>query len=338
MITSNGPGLPNWRSALAVVAHPDDESFGLGALLAAFCAADIEVNLLCFTHGEASTLHGVHGDLRRIRAAELVNAARLLGLGSVELRDHPDGSLTDVPLSALSADVEKVARAHAADGLLVFDTTGITGHPDHRWATRAATAAGGLLNIPVLAWTLPATVADLLNAELGTAFRGQPSERIDLAVTVDRSLQRQAVQAHPSQALPAAPLWRRLDLLGNTEHLRWLHPARGPQQVELQFTADCPNWMTAYAHLITALHDLGRDEDDLTLTLVPDEERALSLRFSGSPTILVDGLDPFADLHATAALACRLYDTPEGRRGAPSLDQVRTVLATHTRWPSPGPA
>ena len=55
--------LPAWSDVLAVVAHPDDESFGLGALLAAFVAAGVRVSVLCLTHGEASTLHGVEGDL-----------------------------------------------------------------------------------------------------------------------------------------------------------------------------------------------------------------------------------------------------------------------------------
>jgi len=42
--------------ALAVIAHPDDESFGLGAVLAALSGAGAQVRVLCFTRGEASTL------------------------------------------------------------------------------------------------------------------------------------------------------------------------------------------------------------------------------------------------------------------------------------------
>ena len=45
------------RSVLAICAHPDDESFGLGAVLSAFVDAGARVSLLCFTRGEASTLH-----------------------------------------------------------------------------------------------------------------------------------------------------------------------------------------------------------------------------------------------------------------------------------------
>src|SRR5674476_1023032 len=67
--------LPAWTSVLAVVAHPDDESFGLGALLDAFARAGAGVEVLCLTHGEASTLHGAPGDLASLRGAELAAAA-----------------------------------------------------------------------------------------------------------------------------------------------------------------------------------------------------------------------------------------------------------------------
>ena len=50
---------------------------------------------------------------------------------------------------------------------------------------------------------------------------------IDLTVSVDRTRQRLASLAHKSQALPSSVLWRRLELLGNTESLRWLHGPLG---------------------------------------------------------------------------------------------------------------
>jgi LmbE family N-acetylglucosaminyl deacetylase len=209
---------------LAVVAHPDDESFGLGALLTAYAAAGSCVGVLCFTHGEASTLHGVQGDLRTVRTAELQEAARVLGVTTVELGDHVDGRLSEVPVPVLAAGVAALARRIGAEGLLVFDSNGVTSHPDHVQATRAATEAAAGLGIPVLAWALPDDVADLLNEELATTFRGRPSHAIDARVRVDRGRQLAAVHAHPSQAVPGAPLWRRLELLGDHEHVRWLVP------------------------------------------------------------------------------------------------------------------
>ena len=219
-----GPGdhLPPWRSVLAVVAHPDDESFGLGAVLAGFADAGAAVAVLCYTHGESSTLHGIEGDLASVRAGELAGAARVLGVDPVRLVDYPDGALAGVEVDDLSAHVLDLAGEVDAEGLLVFDTDGVTGHPDHASATLAALAAADSAGLTVLGWTVPRTVAFALNEEYGAAFTGHDPQDIDLVVTVDRTRQLAAVACHPSQAVPGSLLWRRLDQLGDTEYLRWL--------------------------------------------------------------------------------------------------------------------
>ena len=217
--------LPPWSAVLAVVAHPDDESFGLGAVLSAFAAAGARTAVLCLTHGEASSLHGVPGDLHRIRAAELAAAGDALGVASTTLLGHPDGGLSSVDLTQLTAEVAD--KAHDADGMLVFDPSGVTGHPDHVAATRAALGAADRLDLPVLAWTVPAVVADALNAERGTTFTGHGPDDVDLVVPVDRGRQLTAAAAHASQALPTSVLWRRLELLGECEHLRLLRGRSG---------------------------------------------------------------------------------------------------------------
>jgi len=225
---SGGAGdLPVWGSVLAVVAHPDDESFGLGAILDAFTGAGARVDVLCLTHGEASTLHGAPGDLASLRGAELTVAAEALGVTHTTLHDHPDGSLGEVCRTMLATEVVAVADSARTEGLLVFDSAGVTGHPDHMAATAAGLLAAEMLNLPVLGWTLPEAVATQLNQELGSTFIGHRDEDIDLRLTVDRVRQRVASRAHVSQALPSSVLWRRLDLLGDTESLRWLRPPGG---------------------------------------------------------------------------------------------------------------
>ncbi|MER6126041.1 PIG-L family deacetylase [Streptomyces sp. NPDC001795] len=63
-MTGTGPGLTDGeRRVPTVVAHPDDQSFGLGGLLALLADGGAPAAVLCFTHGEASTLHGRPGDL-----------------------------------------------------------------------------------------------------------------------------------------------------------------------------------------------------------------------------------------------------------------------------------
>jgi N-acetylglucosamine malate deacetylase 2 len=211
---------------LAVVAHPDDESFGLGALLSDASAAGSRAGVLCLTHGEASTLHGVDGELRTIREGELRSAAHRLGLCWVRLLDHPDGHLTE-RARRLVDDVADAITTFSPDFLLVFDPSGITGHPDHQAATRAAVTAGRQRGIPVVAWTLPQDVTDTLTAEGILGFVGLPDSASTLTVTVDRAAQLDAVHEHRSQATPGSPLWRRLELLGDHEHLRYLH-STGP--------------------------------------------------------------------------------------------------------------
>ncbi len=219
--------FPAWESVLAVVAHPDDESFGLGAVLSAFTSSGARASVLCFTHGEASTVHGLPGDLHQLRARELEQAARVLGLTDTRILRYPDGELADVCRSRLVGEIMDTARHVSADGILAFACSGVTGHPDHAAATAAAIDAAELLDLPVVGWTVPSTVSDTLNAEHGTAFVGAEPNDVDYRLTVDRSRQREAMAAHASQAVASSIVWRRLELLGDQEYLQQLRaPSR----------------------------------------------------------------------------------------------------------------
>lgn len=209
--------LPDWGTVLAVTAHPDDESFGLGAVLDGFRRNGARTSVLCFTRGEASTLGD--GALARIRTAEAEHAARILGVGRLWIGDHPDGSLAEVDRSELAGTVRRAAREGGVDGLLVFDADGVTGHPDHAAATDAAVVAAAGLSLPVLAWTVPDRVGRALDAEFGTAFGGRAEA--DLVVPVDRTVQLEAIDAHRSQANPVVR--RRLEHCGDREWLVWLY-------------------------------------------------------------------------------------------------------------------
>lgn len=221
-----GCGLPEVRFALAVVAHPDDESFGLGAVLSALIDAGCAVSTLCFTHGEASTLGEFGADLHSVRSTELTAAAEALGVGEVELLGYPDGQLSGVPLEELAGLTVTAAKRCGAELLVAFDQGGITGHPDHEQATKAAMLAADRLGLPVLGWSVTEGVAAALNSEQGTTFAGEPPERVDITIKVDRHRQLDAIRCHKSQSTLNPVLWRRLELTGDFEFLRWLrHPA-----------------------------------------------------------------------------------------------------------------
>jgi N-acetylglucosamine malate deacetylase 2 len=217
-----GHVLPAWHRVLAVVAHPDDETFGLGAVIDAMITDGSAVHVLCFSRGEESTVNGRTADLAAVRGGEIQEASRELGVTSVTLLEYPDSHLAGVARHELEAHVIRLAARLGADGLLVFDDTGITRHRDHQAATAAAVSAARTTGLPVLAWTLPAAVAARLEAETGAPFAGRPADEIDVCVHVSRARQRRAALRHASQISPAAVLWRRLQLLGDYEHLRWI--------------------------------------------------------------------------------------------------------------------
>jgi LmbE family N-acetylglucosaminyl deacetylase len=96
--------LPAVDSVLAVCAHPDDESFGLDAVLSAFAERGVRTSVLCLTHGEASTLGANMGDLHVIREREFSSAAEALGVGGVRLLEFGDGRVAEAPIAELCSE------------------------------------------------------------------------------------------------------------------------------------------------------------------------------------------------------------------------------------------
>ncbi len=94
--------------------------------------------------------------------------------------------------------------------------------------------------------------------------------------------------------------------------------------VTLLYFDDCPNWKVADDHLAaltTEIPDLHIDRVEVT-----SPEDAERLRFRGSPSILIDGVDAFSDAEAPVGLSCRVYQTPDGPKGSPTLSQLRKAL------------
>lgn len=94
--------------------------------------------------------------------------------------------------------------------------------------------------------------------------------------------------------------------------------------VTLRYFDGCPNWEAADRRLRSLA-----DEHGFTVVheRVETPEEAERLGFVGSPTVLVDGVDPFATGEEPTGLACRVYATPEGPQGSPTLEQLRNALA-----------
>ena len=94
-------------------------------------------------------------------------------------------------------------------------------------------------------------------------------------------------------------------------------------RVEILYIEDCPNWRVTDARL-TSL-SLGQGFT-IQRTLVRTAAEAERIAFRGSPTVLVDGVDPFASGDEPVGLACRIYHTPVGTAGSPTLEQLREAV------------
>lgn len=96
------------------------------------------------------------------------------------------------------------------------------------------------------------------------------------------------------------------------------------RKVTLLYFDGCPNWKVARARLKAARKLVGHAHE-VVLERVETPERADELGFHGSPTILIDGRDPF-DTAGTTGLSCRVYRTEAGMEGAPSVEQLVAAL------------
>lgn len=135
----------------AVLAHPDDESFGCAGALALAHDAGATTRLLVVTRGEAGTADGnVDPAVGDQREAELICAARAIGLDEVSLLDgYPDGGVADQPFEVLVEEIAAWLADRRPAAVITFGPHGVTGHPDHivvgnatRWAVERLADAG----------------------------------------------------------------------------------------------------------------------------------------------------------------------------------------------------
>lgn len=96
-------------------------------------------------------------------------------------------------------------------------------------------------------------------------------------------------------------------------------------EITLQYFDGCPNWEILDRKIAEALY--GDNDASIIHQRVESTEDAIRLGFSGSPTILVDGVDPFIEQRAPVGLACRVFRTPDGLAGSPTVEQLREAFS-----------
>lgn len=236
---------------LVVVAHPDDETFGTGSLLAHAHRCGASVTVACATRGEAGDpTPGSVPDgttLAEVREAELHAAAAMLGVGDVVVWDWLDSgmdgepgsdTLCAAPLDDVVGAVAELVEARRPTVVVTLD--GSDGHRDHvrlRDATLAAVEAASWSPRRVYLHCLPRRLmrrwVDELSrhdpeaAHLGLGELGTPDDQITtLLDTSDLlDLRERAMAVHASQTPPydVMPPDLRRDFLA-TDALRRVRP------------------------------------------------------------------------------------------------------------------
>jgi hypothetical protein len=105
--------------------------------------------------------------------------------------------------------------------------------------------------------------------------------------------------------------------------------------VELLVVPDCPNESVALSVLRVAFDRVGLAAQSVRTTVIASQEQAQERGFVGSPTILINGVDPFGVAGQSPAYACRVYATPAGLSGVPPLgDVISALTAASNREPT----
>ncbi len=152
------------KCLLAVVAHPDDETFGMGGTLAYYARNGVQVNLICATKGEVGEVDEQYlkgfKSIGELREHELCCAADALGLKKVYFLGYRDSGMPNSthnqhPDALINADEKKVAKRIAElirriqpQVVLTFDPLGGYMHPDHIAVHRATVEAFHMANDP----------------------------------------------------------------------------------------------------------------------------------------------------------------------------------------------
>jgi N-acetyl-1-D-myo-inositol-2-amino-2-deoxy-alpha-D-glucopyranoside deacetylase len=151
------------RTALAIFAHPDDESLACGGTLARLADSGVRVVLMCASRGERGSLSDPAlvppgSSLAAVRANELREAARVLGAAEVIILDHPDGNIRWNRVTEFHAEIVNAIETYRPDVVITFDEDGLYWHFDHigvHERTQTAVKSFGDAAPPLYYVTLP---------------------------------------------------------------------------------------------------------------------------------------------------------------------------------------
>ena len=139
------------------MAHPDDETFGCGGLLAKYAAEGVRVALVCATRGEAGEISDTSlatpESLAQVREKELRAACAVLGIQDLFIFGYRDSGMAGTPdnqhprafcqadRDVVVGEIVGIIRLLKPQVMVTFDPSGGYGHPDHIAAHQAAVEA-----------------------------------------------------------------------------------------------------------------------------------------------------------------------------------------------------
>jgi LmbE family N-acetylglucosaminyl deacetylase len=134
---------------LCVFAHPDDETFNMGGVLAQAAINGQRVVVVTATRGEGGVQDEARwpsSELGKIREIELKAALAELGVSEHQFLGFKDGACKDANVEAAALQIAEIIKQCQPDSIFSFGLDGLTGHPDHisvsAWTQRAWQLAG----------------------------------------------------------------------------------------------------------------------------------------------------------------------------------------------------
>lgn len=193
--------IPN---LLAVFAHPDDETFRCGGLLALLARRGVRIQVLTATRGQAGSCGDpplcTRDELPGVREQELRCACAAMGLEPPLLLDYQDGQLSTIAPEKIVADILAVVKRIQPRVILSYGPGGLSGHPDHIAIGQCAAAAYERADEVTALYTLtfPQSLARLLGM---TQLHTMPDERISIQVDVSSAWDAKlaAIRCHRTQ-------------------------------------------------------------------------------------------------------------------------------------------
>ncbi len=231
-VVASASGVARLGTILGVWAHPDDEAYLSGGLMA--MARDQGSRLVCVTatRGELGTPDPVAWPPARLaaeRTGELARSLAILGVTEHHWLGYADGACPEVPVAEAVEKLRGLIEEVAPDTVLSFGPDGITGHPDHQ-AVSAWTAAAFQLAALPRARLLQAAIAERrearwgeLNASLGIYLTGYPvlapSDRLAVDLVLDSEITKRKVRALAAQATQTTAL---IEAMGIDRYTAWV--------------------------------------------------------------------------------------------------------------------